>query len=289
MKTLGEVLTLSKRYVASKSEEVRVSEVEQLIAHVLGVNRLDLYLNFERPLEEEELSTIRSHLKRLVDGTPLQYIQGFCEFMGCRITLDTTVLIPRNETEQLVDYVSEFLEQQDLCGKVLWDLCTGSGCIGISLKKRFPELKVVLSDISKRALQMAERNAIDNQVEVEILQGDLFEPFASDRADFIISNPPYISAEEFETLPPSVKNFEPSLALLAKDEGLDFYSRFSKELRQHLAPQGRGWFECGYLQGSVVKELFAKEGFATDTFYDYTGILRAIVVSFPSPTSLCDV
>ena len=129
------------------------------------------------------------------------------------------MLIPRPETEILVSKISDVLKNCNLEGKCLWDLCTGSGCIGISLKKKFPELDVVLSDISPAALAIASQNAKTNQVDVEILQGDLFQPFGNRKADFIACNPPYVSEEEFQTLDLEVKNYEPRLHSLQKRRG----------------------------------------------------------------------
>ena len=278
MKTIREVLQLSKQYVSSKNREVAPYEVEEIIAHVLGVNRLDLYLNFDRPLEEEELTLMRSNIKRLIEGEPVQSIEGFTEFFGCQIVLNREVLIPRPETEQIVEHVATVLEEKDISGKTLWDMCTGSGCIGISLKKRFPELNVVLSDICPAALTVAKKNAQENQVEVAIVQGDLFEPFSGKKADFIIANPPYISREEFATLSPSVTQFEPQRALLAENSGLDFYLRFAPLMKEHLAPGGKAWFECGYLQGEKVRDIFIEHGYTLEPFYDLAGILRAVEV-----------
>jgi release factor glutamine methyltransferase len=165
-------------------------------------------------------------------------------------------LIPRQETEILVDKIAA----QAKAG-VLWDLCTGSGAIGIALKKRNPELKVVLSDLSPAALAVAKLNADKNGVEVEIREGDLFNPFKAEQADWIVSNPPYIAEGEWDSLDSEVRGFEPRMALISGRTGLEFYERFSHELPRFLKPGGSAFFEIGKGQGKAVKELFDKAPF----------------------------
>ncbi len=144
----------------------------------MKVPRLQLYMDFERPLNQPELDLCRARLVRRGKGEPLQYIRGEIEFLDCLIKLTPAVLIPRQETEILVDKIIGRLKRQELSGKILWDVCCGSGCIGIALKKKFPTLQVVLSDLSSEALQVARENAQANGVDVSFMQGDLLNPFA---------------------------------------------------------------------------------------------------------------
>lgn len=260
MKTLFDIILLSEKFLQDRGIARARREAEDLIADALNMRRIDLYLQFERPMVEEELKLCRDFLKRRVLGEPPQYISGKVQFAGAQIEVTRDVLIPRQETEILVEILGQTLKDQDLEGKVLWDLCTGSGCIAIALKKRFPKLVVCASDISPKALEIAKKNALANNVDVQFYLGDLFAPFAHSRCDFFVSNPPYIPQKEFETLPKEVKNFEPTLALIAGEEGLDVYERIARDLHQFLLPGGRAWFEIGYNQGSLVKNLFEKQG-----------------------------
>lgn len=244
MKTIGEIIKLSGEYLKIERGK-RIAE--ELIAHVLKMKRMDLYLQHDKPVVEEELIKIREMLKRCAKNEPPEYVMGSVDFFGCVIQVDSRVLIPRQETEILVEKISKVAKEG-----TLWDICTGSGCIGIALKKRNPALNVVLSDISSDALDVARKNAEINQVDVEIVHGDLLEPFKGKRADWIVSNPPYVNLEEYESLDPSVKNFEPKLALVG---GLDYYKRLQC-LSEYLNPKGRAFFEIGANQGEDLKKLF---------------------------------
>src|SRR5579872_23977 len=163
MKTIGEVIQLSTSFLKGDRKTA-----EMLAGHVLKCKKLDLYLHFDKPVIEEELENLREVLKRVRMGEPVEYVIGEVEFFGCRLKVDPRVLIPRPETEILVEMVSKRAKKG-----ILWDVCTGSGCIGIALKKKNPELRVVLTDICPKALALAAENARLNQVEVEMIQGDL--------------------------------------------------------------------------------------------------------------------
>jgi len=256
MKTVLDVLTLSAKHLQQKNIPNSRREAEELIAHALGMTRIHLYMQFDRPLTDVELDTCRQSLSRRSQHEPVEYITGSLEFYHCKIHIDKNVLIPRQETEILVDLIVKDLSSQDLTGKVLLDLCCGSGCMGISLKKRFPNLRVILSDISGEALVLAKRNAAANEVEVEILQGDLLEAFVGQKADYVVCNPPYVTEAEYSILDASVKNYEPKLALVSGQTGLEIYKRLSQDLPLSLKPNYKVWFEIGTGQGKALKEIF---------------------------------
>ena len=186
----------------------------------------------------------------------MAYISGKIEFYGCTIALNPSVLIPRPETEILVDKIVSSLKNDHLQGKILLDLCCGSGCIGIALKKALPELDVYLSDCSSDAIAVAASNATSNEVHVTCLIGDFLTPFYGKKCDYFVCNPPYISESEYLELDPEVKEFEPCLALVAGKSGLEFYHRLAQELPNYLHPGGKAWFEIGYQQGAALKNLF---------------------------------
>jgi release factor glutamine methyltransferase len=186
---------------------------------------------------------------------PKAYIDGEVEFYDCRIQLNQNVLIPRQESEILILYA---LERLKTCsGGVLLDLCTGSGCLGLAIKKARPDIHVILSDISPLALECAKKNAVLNQLDVEILCGDLLAPLADRKIDYLICNPPYVADDEYDGLDSSVRDFEPKLALIGGPEGLDFYSALSKTLPPHLNKGARVFFEIGKDQGKKVYDLFS--------------------------------
>lgn len=186
---------------------------------------------------------------------PQAYIDGEVEFYKCRIQLNQNVLIPRQESEILVLYLLERLKKSP--GGTLLDLCTGSGCLGLAIKKARPDLHVILSDISPLALECARKNAKLNHLDVEILEGDMLKPLGDRLVDYIVCNPPYVTDGEYETLEGSVKDFEPKLALVGGPEGLDFYSTLSKTVKPHIKDGGKIFFEIGKDQGQKVTDLFS--------------------------------
>lgn len=258
MKSILSILSLSSEYLKEKGIANSRREAENLLCDALKLDRLRLYVDFEKPLTQQELDQCREAIRRRGRGEPTQYIKGETKFFGCSIHLSPDVLIPRQETEILVDLLVRKWEKRVLKGKILWDLCCGTGCIGIALKKRFPELSVVLSDICPLALKIAEQNAKDNSVEVELLKGDLLHPFHGRKADYIICNPPYISEIEYDQLDSEVKNFEPKLALVAGKQGTEFYERLAHELPTFLNPGAEVAFEIASTQGHAINLLFQK-------------------------------
>lgn len=256
MKTLGEVLTLSAEFLQKHGIERPRRQVEELLSHVVKLPRIELYMQYDRPMIEKELTELREYIKRRAQGEPWQYIVGEVEFFGCRLKLNRDVLIPRQETEILVDLIVKQLPSEPI---EIWDVCTGSGCIGIALKKKRPDCRVVLSDISNKALEIARENANRNGVEVEILQGDLLAPFQSRKADLIACNPPYVTEQEYPQLDREVRDWEPKGALVG---GTLFYERLSKELHPHLNAGAKVYLEMGTAMGSQVTTIFQKAGWS---------------------------
>lgn len=259
MITVKEILERTIVFFREKGIPSAKKEAGIVLADVLGLTSLDLYLMHDRPLNEEEVQQCREAVLRRAKGEPNQYIRGLVDFYGCQFVVDQRVLIPRMETEILVDKIVKEIEQEEYQGKELWDICTGSGCMGISIKKKLPELQVTLSDLSEDAVAVANENAERNGVEVNILQGDLLEPFKGKRADYVVSNPPYVRDDEYEVLPREVKEFEPKMALVSGDLGLDFYRKFNEELPDYLNPEAQVWMEIGFTQGKSVVEIFSGE------------------------------
>lgn len=256
MKTILEVLNLSTQFLQQKGLPNPRRQAQDLLSRALSMQPMDLYLYFDRPLSDPELDKCRQWLSRRSKREPAAYIEGQQEFLGCVISINEHVLIPRPETEVLADKIVKRLSSQNLEGKILWDLCTGSGCLGIAIKRMCPKLTVVLSDVSSEALQVAAQNAKQNDVDVEFLEGDLFAPFSRRQADFVVCNPPYISEKEYNELDPDVRNYEPKGALVSGSTGLEFYHRLAVELPMRLKRPGMVWLEVGGTQGRDVENIF---------------------------------
>lgn len=231
-------------------------EAEDLLCELLELPRFQLYFNANRLLTEQERGAALNWTKRRLMGEPLAYLSQKISFYHCVFEVNPSVLIPRPETEILVDKIVSTLKGEDLCGKVFWDICCGSGCIGIAVKKALSALLVCLSDCSKDALQIARKNAERNLVDVECVEGDFLTPFQGRRAHFLACNPPYLTENEYENLDLQVKGYEPRISLVAGKTGLEYYERLAAQLPDFLHPGGRVWLEMGHTQGPAVENLF---------------------------------
>ncbi len=264
------ILKSAKDFLDRKKIKNAKVSAETLLSHVLKIKRSDLYLHFDKAVLEKDLKKFKSLIKRRSKKEPLEHIVGKIDFYGCEIFVDKNVLIPRVETEILVDLICKKLENEVLQNKILIDICTGSGAIAIALKKRFPKLKVLAVDISKKALDVSKKNANLNKVNILFKQGDLLTPFKNIKADFIVSNPPYVSTVEFDTLDEEVKNFEPKIALIAKDEGLEYYKRIEKQIFKHTKPKAKLFFE---ISNKIKKDILK-------IFSDKKYVLKQVIKDF---------
>jgi release factor glutamine methyltransferase len=233
---------------------------DDLIAACMNLSRLELYMNMDKPINEQELVQLRSWMKRRASSEPLEYITGKISFMGVNLNLDSSVLIPRPETEEMVDWLCRYYEGLGQEGepKRVLDLGCGSGAIALSLKKCFPSWKVEAVEKCPRALSIAKSNARSNQLEVNFYEGSWFEPVEG-KFDLIVSNPPYIGMDEKKELSSEVLDFEPHLALFAGKEGLESFQSIEHELNQYLSKQGMALFEMGYNQAGQVAKIFSSQ------------------------------
>lgn len=267
MKTLLEVLRGSQRYLADRQVPDPRREAEQLLMGVLGYSRLDLYCAADAPLEELELQKLRVALERRGRREPLAYILGEVEFAGIQVRVDARVLIPRFETELLVEHVSRaaaaYGPKPDGSPRRLLDLCTGSGCIALGLKHALPGWQICASDLSEEALAVAQDNGQRLGLAIDWRQGNLAEPWQAEAPfDLVVSNPPYVSESWRGRLEPEVR-VEPELALFAGLEGMDVLEKLALMTPQLLAPGGQLWLEIGFDQGEKVKKTFASLGSGT--------------------------
>ena len=274
-----ELTRLAAGHLAEKGVEEARLDAELLLAHVLGIRRLDLYLQFERPLEPDEVAAYREAIRRRGAREPLQYITGEAAFRELTLTVDPRVLIPRPETEVLVEVVLEFGPGVGLGGTVL-DLGTGSGAIALSLLHEGPFGRVVATDTSEGALEVAAANAEAAGLShrLELRHGSLWEPIG-DGEEFhvIVSNPPYVADRDRDTLEPEVRDHEPAGALLAGEDGLDVIRAIVAGARAHLAAGGLLALEVGLGQAGAVAALFRDAGFpAPRVATDLTGRERIV-------------
>lgn len=258
------------------------TSAEVLLAHVLAEDRLFLYLNYDRPMETKELATYRACIKRRLQGEPNQYITGLQEFWSLPLHVSPDVLIPRPETEVLVEAVLEFLDKADSNLDIL-DLGTGSGAIAIALARELPATRIVATDFSMAALRLAQENAESHQVDERIflVQADMFAalPGVLQKFKVVVTNPPYVSDAEMLELPREVREFEPHYALEGGPEGLEVIRRIIAEAPTVLSGTGALFMEIGADQAESISAL------VTDSQHyknyrivkDYSGLDRVLV------------
>ena len=252
---------------------------------MLGCPRIQLYVDSERPALDEERATFRALIKRRVEGEPVAHLVGYREFYKLKFRVSPDVLIPRPETELLVVETLTLLKCRP-SPKVL-DVGTGSGCVALSIAHEHPTAEVTAVDVSEAALAVARQNAEDHDLtaRVRFAEGDLFAPLSADEQfDVIVSNPPYIAADEFAELSPEVAEREPRLALDGGPDGFDVIRRLVADSRGHLRPDGRLMIEIGYRQSPVVGPLFADYGFTdVQVLKDNSRQPRVVTGVVPNP------
>lgn len=255
-------------------------DAEVLLGFVLQKSRLQLYLSFEMPVFPDHLSVFRQLVQRRKEHTPVSYLTNHREFMSIDFYVDSRVLIPRPETEILVEYV---LDRTSTHGPIsLVDIGTGSGAIAVSLAFNRPEWYIVATDISIDALAVAETNATRHQTQIEFRSGDMLSTLESvdNKFDWIVSNPPYISSQDYKILPPDVRNFEPKLALASPPDGLQLIRILIESAPNYLKPNGRLAIEIGKGQRLDVEDFVhrSKKYQKIDFIPDLSGVARILVV-----------
>jgi len=279
MITILEAINLSTKYLSEKGIESPRVNAELLLAEIIGCKRLDLYLSFERPLAETELQKYRDFIKRRGKFEPLQYIIGKVEFYGLGLNVNPSVLIPRPETELLVENIlTQYSKEQKV---TILDIGCGSGNISIALAANLPFAEVFSTDVSSDALNVAKANAdkhkLNNRMSFavhNILEDDLdgFPLF-----DLVVSNPPYVSENDFSTLQLEIKEYEPRIAVTDYKDGYTFFRLISEKCFTKLKNDGMLFFEVAQGQSEEVKMILAKNNFSNiTTIKDYQNIVRII-------------
>lgn len=281
---IAQALAWGKRLLSSQISDSSSLDVDVILAAILGVGRVDLYAHSQRKLEVGEAKRFFDAMERRANDEPVAYITGEQHFYGRNFKVSPDVLIPRPETERLVDLIcKKYHDRQRL--RVL-DLGTGSGCIAISIDLELTDSYVEAWDISSSSLDIASQNAERLGSKVVFLHKDMTK--AEDwqgqgQFDVIVSNPPYISANEYHVLPHAVRNFEPKTSLLAADEGVSFYQRISELAGSRLVKGGWLYLEVGYRQATEVSALLEQSGFTHGQILkDFAGHDRVVIASWPS-------
>jgi release factor glutamine methyltransferase len=279
---VGEALSRGRRLLAGTSDAPN-RDASLLLSFVLGTPSEYVYLHPEAPINDTLLGEYAALLKRRAEGEPVAYLRGFQEFMGHAFLVDPRVLIPRPETEHVVETAVSLLSKTQ--SPLLADVCCGSGVVGLSIAMCLSGSKVVLSDVSREAVGLARKNAekLGLTQRVTFLVGDLFEPLVAEgfagKIDALTANPPYIPGDEVETLPIAQRKYEPRLALDGGEDGLLVIRRILKEANRVLKPGGYLVMEIGADQGEACLEMMTENGFWTDShaLSDYAGRQRVVV------------
>lgn len=253
--TVGRIIDWTTQHLKKHGSPTPRLDTEILLAHVRGCRRIQLYTNFDTPLTDAERAAMRTLVQRRAQAEPVAYLVGHREFFSLEMRVTADVLIPRPETELLV--LAALEQSQGLASPGILDLCTGSGCVAIACAVRAPNAQVTAVDISPAALAVAQENAATHRVDrrVRFLTGDLFAPLASGELfDIIVSNPPYVSTTEWDSLPPDVRH-EPRLALEAGPDGLSILRRIIQAAPHFLKPGGLLALEFSPEQAPAVLQL----------------------------------
>lgn len=244
--TVEELIVYGKKYTSS-------THAKMLLATFLEVNPLELLTILDKVIDESIVNLYKESLKALSENRPIQYVIGSVNFYGLKFKVNENVLIPRFETEELVENIKNYLEKKNITNPKILDLGCGSGVIGLTLKNFFKDADVTLVDISEEALEVARDNAKSLDLDINFIKSDWFQNVALDKYDVIVSNPPYIKTdEEIEEI---VRDNEPHLALYGGLDGLDCYRSILKDINNYLKDDYLIAFEIGYLEGEELKLL----------------------------------
>jgi release factor glutamine methyltransferase len=269
-----------KKELENQYENIELNSLlAMLFEHVTGWNQLNQMLHKDVPLEKTQIATLQNALKQLKEGRPIQYIIGKAWFLSNEYTVNEHVLIPRPETEELVEWIIEYAHIVEKPLQII-DIGTGSGCIPIALQLALPHCSFVGLDISEEALAVAQQNATHLNAPVSWMQEDILSTtYLPNQYDIIVSNPPYIPYKENVNMQVQVKQFEPSIALfVANEDPLIFYRTIARLGKQYLSQNGQLFFEMHYDQGKALLALFDEMGYHAELRQDLFGkdrMLRA--------------
>ena len=284
--TIQKLLIWTTEYFTEKGIDQPRLSAELLLSHVLSMKRIELYTQFNKPVTGQQLDRLHNLVKRAGQNEPIAYLIGKTEFYSLEFDITPDCMIPRPETELLVERAIEFLRTRPAGNlmvssmmqkgeisngarngtQLVCDLCTGCGCIAVAIAKNFLNARIIATDICDAALKVAASNIKNHRLEnrITLLAGDLFEPLVPqldiEKFDLIVSNPPYVSTAEFEALDKNVKDYEPKSALFAGTDGLDIHRRIIQNADSFLKPDAALLLEIGFAQGQAIKTLLEQTG-----------------------------
>lgn len=274
--TIFEAYNSTKKKLEAAGIQDYVFEAKQIIMHITGLTAPQILTNYTKELTEFQQNNLTVILRQREIRYPLQYIFGEWDFYGRGFYVGPGVLVPRADTETVVEVCAEFLKEKEK--PAVLDLCAGSGCIGITIAKEFPDSSVIMAEKYDEALRYAEKNIIRNKADNAVaMKGDIFEgTFSEGSFDLIVSNPPYIPQNEMRLISPETK-YEPETALLAQDSGMEFYKAIINNYSKALKEGGMLCFEVGIRESEKVSRLLEEAGFKNITAKkDLNGIDRAV-------------
>ena len=282
--TLGEAIAESRRLLDQAGIESAEQEALWIVQHVLRLPAHHVVIDRDRLLASTELADVNGLVQRRVGREPLQYIFGTQEFCGLEFHVNPAVLIPRPETELLVEYVAQRISAEQ--SATIVDVCTGSGCIAVAIARQRPRARLIATDLSSRSLDVARQNAIRHSVGERIiwLEGNLLGALAGQKlegqVDVIVSNPPYIAEADWATLQPEVRLFEPRGALVAGPQGTELHERLLQEACRYLSPGGALILEIGAGQARAIRQIVEQiSGYRFHRLvYDEAGLERVVIV-----------
>jgi len=287
--TVLSLIDWTRQFFENKGIESPRLEAEVLLAHVLGWKRIELYTKFDRIVPPDKLAEFKQSIVQRSEHRPTQYILGKCEFLSLEFRVTEAVLIPRPETEHLVEALIE--RAREIADARILDIGTGNGCIVVSAAKSLPMAEFWAVDLSEEALEIARENALRHEVDgkIHFLKGDLFEPVGGQTFDFIASNPPYVSEAEWEGLAPEIRDFEPRNALVGGADGLDAYRKIIPQAEKFLLPGGRLLLELPAGKASQIREIAARFSSleVEAVIRDYRKIERVLVLAVATKNYGC--
>ncbi len=268
-----QALKIAEQKLVEQNIEDASLDAWLLMEHITGMSRARYYVDCFSEMSKEHEEMYFAYIEKRMQRIPLQHITGVQEFMGLEFCVNEHVLVPRQDTEILVESVDKLVRNEEAC---VLDMCTGSGCIAISLKVRNPQIKCTAVDISDEALKVAVKNAKRHQSDIKFIKSDMFEAVDGEY-DIIVSNPPYIPTHVIEELEEEVRLHDPFGALDGKEDGLYFYRILASESKKHLNDNGKLYMEIGPDQSEDVENLLKEAGFEEIcTQKDLAGLDRVV-------------
>jgi release factor glutamine methyltransferase len=279
MLTILEAINLSANYLQQKGIDSPRTNAELLLSSILKCKRLELYLSFDKPISDEEKALYREYIRRRGNYEPLQYITGEVEFYGINLKINPSVLIPRPETEILVESIINNYKKDDEL--TILDIGCGSGCIGIALAVNLPNARIICTDMNEDVLSIAKFNSEKNQCtdRIEFKKHDVLKEDLNiiSKTNVVVSNPPYVSVNAYPTLQKEIKNYEPRFAVTDDADGLTFYRAISSKAKNAMKEKGKIFFELSDGQSGEVLEILKENGFKEiKIIKDYQQIDRII-------------